>query len=240
METTKTIPEVVAVLRKDLEAARKSRLYTLIGGAVVALILFVVFWNLTSQIKENFKPETIASVAAHATRQAVKDGRPVVEKAFVEGMPKFLKGLRQSLLHELVPQLRKQLEGELSRVVAKSFENSSRAFGAAVKDAIKQVKEAAPAGKPDPDFLSQVIAREFAKETDKRYSQTPEQTLGQEFRDSRKALDMLNARLSLLAGGKPANREEALELRFLRAWVSLINRGEPDGSQPLAPDSQLK
>ena len=232
-----TIQDVLEVLRKDLDAARKSRLFTAIGGVLISLIVFVVFWNVAHQIKQNFRPENIAVVAAHATRMAVKDARPAVEEAFRANMPKFLASLRRSLIEDLVPSLRKQIEAELSRIIAKSFENSAGAFNAAVKAAIAQVKAAAPTGKPTPEFLSGVIVREFARETERRFNETPEQTLGQEFKDSLELLRTLDKKTDMLLSGKPRTREEALEVKFLRAWVSLLERGEvpPEPARPVTP-----
>jgi len=45
MKAATTVPEVEAQLRKELDAARKSRLYTTIGGGLVALVVFLVFFT---------------------------------------------------------------------------------------------------------------------------------------------------------------------------------------------------
>lgn len=230
---TQELDRVVAALEKDLAAARKARLATIVAGSIVAVLVFIVFAVTVGKFKENIRPDTLASVAAYATRQAVKEGRPALEKMFREQMPIFLGSLRQTLVNDLVPGLRKEIEGELIKVVDRSFERSSQAFGAAVRSAIARTKAAGGTATPSPDLLAAVIAKEFAAETERRFSEHPEETLGEQYRDSKAMLEGLNQKLAMLTKqDAPKSREEALEMRFLRAWVSLLTQADPAKDQP--------
>jgi len=237
-QTASRIDGVLADLRKDLESARKARLTTVIVGSVLVLIWFIGFWNLNRLVRKNVREDTLADVAAYATREAIKAGRPALEQTFKTNMQAFLKNLRVAFVNDVIPAMRKQAEGQLKGMVEKSFKQSSQAFMAATRETIAGVKAQAPGQTAtDPAFLASRIIQEFEKQKQKKYSETPEQTLGAEFLDSKRMLDGLNTKLNLLLSGKPKSREEAMELRFLRAWVSLIGKGDsktPPGP-PLAP-----
>ncbi|NOZ02844.1 MAG: hypothetical protein GXP54_13300 [Deltaproteobacteria bacterium] len=228
------INEFSDTLKKDLEAAKKSRTMTIVVGVVFFLIVFFVFMSLAGTVKKNVTPDALADVASYTTRQMVKKGRPVVEKAFKEHIPIFLKNLRMSLLNDLIPALRKQLQTQLQDVIEKSFLSSSRAFTDAVKEAVAKAKPIAAAqGDPPPDVLANLILREFKVAKEKRYTDAPMETLGAQFEQSKTMLDGLNKKLLLLTSHKkPQNREEALEMNFIRAWVSLISPGNDDSQPP--------
>jgi hypothetical protein len=190
--------------------------------------VFFVFMNLALQIRKNVNPESMAAVAMHTTRDAVKAGRPAVEKAFKANMPMFLRNLRQALLNDLIPLLRKRIEGELSKVITKSFDQSGQVFNVAVKNAVARIKASGGKdAKMDAALLAQLIVDEFDKEKEKLYSD-PAQTMGRDFLESRKMLEGLNRRLDLFTSNQPKTREEALELRFIRAWTSLLHRGDTE------------
>lgn len=222
----KNIDDVLAGLRKDLDGAKKGRLYTLIVGGVLVLVLFFVFMNLSSQIRTEINPKNIALVASHATRSAVKEGLPVIEQKFKENLPDFLAALRNALVTELIPSLRKQIEEELRGMIDQTFMHSSQTFNTAMKTAIARVKKASPGATPTSEHLAVLIADEFQKASSEGLANTPEQTLGQEFAQSKTTLANLQKRLELMTSNKPKTREEALELKFLRAWVSLLSHGE--------------
>ena len=79
---------------------------------------------------------------------------------------------------------------------------------------------------PQPDLVASLIVREFEKEKKKRYADRPEETLGQQFAESKRMLNALNDKLTLLTSKKRHSRQEQMELKFLRAWASLLTRGE--------------
>lgn len=222
-----TIDDAVKSLEKELEEARKARLITLIVGAILFLVIFFVLMAFANRVRKEFRPDSLADLAAFATRQAVKEGRPAVEKAFKENIPVFLKNLRIGLVNEVVPLLRKEIERELQKLVNDAFLNSSKAFTDAVRSAVEKVKPvAAKQGTPPPDTLAALITREFEVETEKRLTDRPTETLGAQYEQSQAMLKGLNERLMLLAGKKrPQTRSEALELKFIRAWVSLLTHG---------------
>lgn len=242
------IEAAVTALNKELDSLKKARLVTIVAGAVLFLVVFFVFMSATRKIQKSFGPESLADLAAYTLRQTVKEGRPVAEKAFKEHIPVFLKNLRMQLVNDLIPLLRKEIQRELVRMVDGAFLNSSRAFSQAVRAAVERVKPVADQqGTPPPDALAALIMQEFERETEKRYTDTPAETLGAQFEQSRAMLNGLNRKLQLLAGKKkPSSREEALELKFIRAWVGLLSQGEgiengkpavtsPEGSGASAP-----
>lgn len=232
------INDFADTLDKDLVAAKKSRTMTIIVGAIFFLLVFFVFMSLANTLKKNVRPDSLADVAAYATREVVKEGRPVVEKAFKENIPTFLKNLRLSLLNDLIPALRKQIETDLQKVIEQSYLSSSRSFTDAVKEAVAKAKPLAAAqGAPTADVLANMIIREFNVAKDKRYTDKPVETLGAQFEQSKIMLDGLNRKLTLLTKKKkPKDREEALEMKFIRAWVSLLSPGQgelaPEGAAP--------
>ena len=229
METTvQKVDALVAGLRKDLHAAKRSRLYSIILGAVLVTILFFVFMNVTFQVKDNVKPDTLATAALYATRTAVKEGRPGLEKAVKDQIPVFLSAMRHSLLNDLIPTLRKEIEVRLTDAVEKTFASSSQSFPNAVKAAVERIKASGGKAPPSTEFLAALVTKEFQVEADRRFSENPQETLGSQYAESKRMLENLNQRLNVLASGKPKNREEAMELRFLRAWVSLVNKGDPN------------
>lgn len=232
-QSVQKVDALVADLRKELEAANRSRTVSIVVGAVLALILFVVFLTVSREFKDNVRPDTLAQAAMYATRNAVKEGRPALEKAFKDQLPAFLGSLRQALVTDLIPTLRKSIEKELTGAVDKSFEASTTAFPAAVEAAVKKARAAGGGATPSTEFLAALITKEFTAEIERRFQENPNETLGAQYADSRKMLENLNRRLDLLALGAPKTREEALELRFLRAWVSLLGKG--DGKDPAVP-----
>jgi len=221
-------------LRKDLDAAKKARVMTTIIGAVLFLVVFFVFMSLAGALKDNVRPDTMAETVNYAVRESVKSVRPMVEKSLKDNIPAFLKGLRQSLINDLIPTLRQEIEVELQNVIEKSYLNSSRAFTDAVRVAVKEVKPLADEqGDPTPEVLANLIQREFDKEKKKRYTDRPEETLGAQFEQSKEMLEGLNKKLMQLTRKKrPGSREEALEMKFLRAWVSLISPGQESNQPP--------
>jgi hypothetical protein len=185
------------------------------------------------------RPDTLADVAAFATRQMVKEGRPAVEKALKAKMPEFLRALRIALVNDVIPAMRKQVEKELRDMVAKTMASSSQAFVAAVKTTAARLKPAVEKGaKPDNALLASLIVREFENEKGRRFTQAADDTLGASFAESKRMLLSLKRKVDLFVGGKPRTREEAMEMRFIRAWVSLIDKGQ-DASGPTAPPGQL-
>ncbi len=222
------VEAAIAALNKELESVKKARVVTLVVGAILFLVVFFAFMSATRKIQKSFGPEPLADLAAYTVRQTIKEGRPVAEKAFKEHIPVFLRNLRVQLLGDLIPLLREGIQRELIRAVEGAFLQSSRAFTEAVRAAVERAKVAAQKqGTPTPDVLASLIMQEFERETEKRYSDTPSETLGAQFEQSRAMLEGLNRKLELLAGQKkPASREEALELKFIRAWVGLLSRGE--------------
>lgn len=248
METSQQkVEAALAALNKELDSVKKARLATIVVGAVLFLVVFFVFMSATRKVQKSFGPESLADLASYTVRQTIKEGRPVAEKAFKEHIPVFLKNLRVQVVG-LVPFLRREIQRELVRVVDASFLNSSRAFSQAVRAAVERVKPVADRqGTPPPDALAALIMQEFERETEKRYSDTPTETLGAQFEQSRAMLEGLNRKLQLLAGKKkPSTRGEALELKFIRAWVGLLSQGEgvedgkpavtsPEGSDASAP-----
>jgi hypothetical protein len=230
MEAKARIDQIVDTLQKDLKDARGSRTWTLVGGALIALIVFVVFMSMTMALKSNVRPDTLATVAAHATREMVKEARPVAEEAFKKNLPLFLKNLRLSLVHDLIPQLRKEIEKSLRTVIADAFARSSKDFLPTLEASLKMATGEVKEGKLAPDALAAIIVAQFDKERERRYAEAPEETLGQQFAQSRHMLEGLNRKLLLLTGKKtPKTRQETLELKFLRAWVSLVSKGDVDG-----------
>lgn len=226
METQEKINAAFALLNKELEASKKARLRSLIVGGVIFDIVFIAFMVLFINVKKAFSPQAIAETGTYTIRQLVKEARPVAEKAFKENVPVFLKNLRMQLVRDVVPLLRKHLQRELEKVIENAFFSSSRAFTEAVRAAVERVRTQKQ-GTPPPEALAALIMQEFERETEKRYSERPEETLGAQFEQSKVMLEGLNRKLELLAGKrKPTSREEALELRFIRAWVSLLTHGE--------------
>ncbi|MBL6975136.1 MAG: hypothetical protein ISR64_05335 [Deltaproteobacteria bacterium] len=228
------INDFADTLDKDLVAAKKSRMMTIIVGAIFFLLVFFVFMSLANTLKKNVRPDSLADVAAYTTREVVKAGRPVMEKAFKVGIPTFLKNLRRSLLNDLIPALRKQLETDLQKVIEQAYLSSSRSFTDAVKEAVAKAQPLAAAqGAPTADVLANMIIREFNVAKEKRYTDKPVETLGAQFEQSKVMLEGLNNKLTLLTKKKkPKDREEALEMKFIRAWVSLLSPGQGD----LAPE----
>lgn len=222
------LEEALSVLTKEVESLKRSRTVTILAGTVLFVIVFVVFMSATFKIKKSFSPASLAELAAYTVRQTVKEGRPVAEKAFKEHVPVFMRSLRTQLVGGLVPLLRQEIGRHLAGVVDDAFLNSSRAFSQAVRSAVERVKPVAEKqGTPPPDALAALIMQEFERETGKRYSDTPTETLGAQFEQSRAMLEGLNRKLQLLAGQKkPTTRAEALELKFIRAWVGLLSHGE--------------
>lgn len=224
-QNTNRLDELLSSLRKELETSKKTRFTTIVLGIILVLVVFFIFMALTKTVKKNITPGSLAEVAAFATRQVVKDGRPLMEQAFKTNIPLFLKSLRRSLVNDLVPLLRKQIEHELRKAIDKTYLSSSQAFNVAVGEVLKKVKpEGEKAG--DPAFIASLITAEFEKEKNRRYSEKPEETLGYQYQESKKMLMELNRKLNLMLTSEPKTREEALETRFLKAWVSLITRGE--------------
>jgi hypothetical protein len=225
--TTNPVDRVLADVRKDLDAAKKARIVTLVAGAVLTVIVFAVMAVTANKVHKNVRPDTLADVAMFATRQMVKEGRPLVEQSIKTQLPVFLRSLKASLIHDVVPQLRQQVEKEMRLAIQDVFNHSSQAFQAAVKTVATRLKASGELGaKPDPEFLAAQITKEFQKEKDRRYNEAPEETLGKQFQDSRKMLVALREKLDKFVANKPKTREDALEMRFLRAWVSLLDKGD--------------
>jgi hypothetical protein len=236
MEEKTRIDEIIEGLKKDLEGAKSTRKYTLIFGIVIVLLFSGLFTFSSLTIRKNLRPDTLADVAAFSAREAIVQGRPLVEEAFRVNIPVFLRNLRQSLLNDLIPLLRKDIEKQLQSVVEKSIASSSMAFNNAVTETIRTVKTlSSQPGKIEPEFLAQLITREFENEKKKRYSEFPAQTLGSQFEESKKILNNLKRKLELVVSRKPLTKEDALELQFIKAWVSLLHRGEPEGTPQGAP-----
>jgi len=235
------IEKAVNSLKEELEGAKKARLVSVVVGAVLFFIVFFVLLTMTRNIKKAVQPAEVAEVAVFATRQLVTQGRPEVEKAFKQNIPVFLKNMRISLVNDLVPALRTEMEKMFKDAIVSAFLSSSKAFTDAVKDAVARAKEnAKKMGTPPPDALASIIVQEFEAESQKRYNDKPEETLGAQFAQSQKMLEGLQQRLLLLTGKKkPATKEEALEMKFLKAWVSLLTKGgalEAPGPAVVSPE----
>jgi|GEM_PF-4417463 len=235
------IEKAINSLREELEGAKKARLVSVIVGALIFLIVFFVLLGMTRSIKKTVQPAEVAEVAVFATRELVTQGRPEVEKAFKENIPIFLRNMRISLVNELVPALRTELEKMFKDAITSAFFSSSKVFTDAVRDAVARAKEnAKKLGTPPPDALASIIVQEFEAESQKRYNEKPEETLGAQFAQSQKMLEGLQQRLLMLTGKKkPATKEEALEMKFLKAWVSLLTRGgalEAPGPAVVSPE----
>lgn len=231
-----TINEFSEILKKDLEGAKKSRTMTIIVGAVLFLVVFFIFMSLAGALKSNVTPAALADTTSYVAREMVKEGRPVVEKAFKQNIEVFLSNLRRSLLNEVIPAMRTQLEVDLKKVIKQSFLSSSRSFNVAVKEAVAKVKPLAQEqGDPTPDVLASLIVREFNLAKKKRYTDKPVETLGAQFEQSKAMLEGLNRKLLLMTSKKkPKSKEEALEMKFLRAWVSMLSPGQGE-LKPLEP-----
>jgi len=221
------IDQALKSLNDELVAARRSRMVSIAVGAVLFLVVFFVFMSATRKIQKSFSPDSIADMAAYTLRQTVKEGRPVVEKTFKQNIPVFIRNLRMQVSNELVPYLGREIRRELEKVVESAFLSSSKVFADAVRAAVERAKPVAEKqGTPTPEVLASLIMQEFEREADKRYSDQPRETLGAQFDQSRAMLEGLNRKLQLLAGKKkPSSREEALELKFIRAWVGLLSQG---------------
>ena len=224
--TSNEISNVLGTLNKDLEAARKSRMMSLVIGAVSTVIVFVVMMTFVGTLKQEITPSNLADVAAYSTRNMIKEARPVVEDTFKKNVPLFLRELRMYLVNDLVPSLRKEIQAEMTKMVDETFATSSVAFTAAAKEVVGLVQPMAKETMPQPDLVASLIVREFEKEKKKRYADRPEETLGQQFAESKRMLTALNDKLTLLTSKKRHSRQEQMELKFLRAWASLLTRGE--------------
>lgn len=223
--TQQKIAEAVAALTAELESARRERTFSIVVGSALFLMVFFGFMLAARKIQRSFGPEAFAELQAYTIRQTIEEQRPVAEKAFWDHIPVFLKNLRRHLVNGLIPLLRSEIERELVRVVEGTFLQSSRAFAEVVRAAIERVKsEADRQGMPPPDALAALIRQEFERETEKRYTDTPRETLGPQFEQSRAMLGRLNRTLHLPSGQQtPASREEALDRKFIRAWVGLVS-----------------
>lgn len=224
---TNPLENVSSLLKKELESARRARLVTIIAGSILTLIVFTVMAVTANKVFKNVRPDTMADVAMFATRQMVKEGRPLVEQSIKTQLPLFLRNLRMAFVNDVIPGLRKGIEKEMRSAVQDTFNHSAQAFQIAVRSVVSRLKSSGELGaKPTVEFLASQITSEFEREKSRRFNETPEETLGKQFEDSRKMLIALREKLEKFVSGKPKTREEALELRFLRAWVSLLDRGE--------------
>jgi hypothetical protein len=228
---TQKIEELERRITTDLTRRRTANRVTLIGGAVLFILILVYFTFIHNLVTDVVEPKALTSIASEELKEYLPKAMATIQLELQKAAPEAAKEARVQAM-KAFPEIRKWLEGETVHMANTYIVSLEKELTAVIQQGIVSDREAFDVFVKDPENPeAQEQFREVVRKSIRSYFDDPlVQSDLKSYSDVMKAYD---TKLKRLREGVDLRRDEVLERDLIVCMRELSKRSDtPETFKP--------
>lgn len=228
---TNKIEELERRINTDLARRRTANKTTLIGGAVLFILILVYFAFIHNLVTDVVEPKSLTSIASSELREYLPKAMATVQLELQKAAPEAAKEARVQAV-KAFPEIRKWLEGETVLMADSYIVSLEKELTAVIQQGIVTDREAFDVFVKDPENPdAQKRFREVVHKSIRSYFDDP--LIKSDLKSYSDVMKAYDTKLKRLREGADLKKDEALERDLILCMRELSKRSDtPESFKP--------